>query len=358
MNVRGEQKALSPMSMNSDVTLFCLLREAIMKSNQNKKSLINFICDMEHSHQSLSLIGEGSPYTHEEADVTIISYLLKLHQSKGHIQVLADDTDIFVMLLYFCWIHKPSAHVTMKKYDGKIIDIKATAEKLGEKCLDLLATHALSGCDSVSYPFGKGKVTAINLVLNSKVTLREFANPLAPEEVWIKEGLCFISSLYGGTGSTSLANLRYSIFSKKKEPPKVKSLPPTDDAAVQHIRRARLQVLIWRAADQMAPPDTDITQYGWKIENNMLTPVAGTSAIAPPSVLQSIACSCKSSHPCSSQRCSCHVSALSCTSYCKCGADDSCANKHTKSMKPCSQFEDHNDADDDDYDDDEANYNY
>jgi len=51
---------------------------------------------------------------------------------------------------------------------------------------------------------------------------------------------------------TSLADLRCSIFSKKKDPPKIKSLPPTDDAAVQHVRHARLQVLIWRAADQAA----------------------------------------------------------------------------------------------------------
>lgn len=73
-----------------------------MKCEQNKKSMVNFICDKEHSHQSLSLIGERNPNTHEEADVTIISCLLKQHQSKGHIQILADDTDIFVLLLYFC----------------------------------------------------------------------------------------------------------------------------------------------------------------------------------------------------------------------------------------------------------------
>ena len=77
--------------------------------------------------------------------MTIVSYLIKLHQGKRHIQILADNTDIFVLLLFFYWILKPSAHVTMKKYDGKIIDIKAKAMKLGEKCLDLLATHALFG---------------------------------------------------------------------------------------------------------------------------------------------------------------------------------------------------------------------
>ena len=69
----------------------------------------------------------------------------------------------------------------MKKYDGKVIDITATVEKLGDKRLDLMPAHALSGCDSVSYPFGKGKLTAIDLILNSKLKLRSFSDPLAPE---------------------------------------------------------------------------------------------------------------------------------------------------------------------------------
>jgi len=77
---------------------------------------------------------------------------------------------------------------------------------------------------------------------------------------------------------TSLAELRCSIFSKKKDPSKIKSLPPTDDAAVQHIRRARLQ----EGSRSGDIPDIDVTQYGWKFGNNVLTPVAGTS---PPSVL-------------------------------------------------------------------------
>ena len=140
--------------------------------------------------------------------------------------------------------------------------------------------------------------------------------------------------------SPSLANLRHSVFIKKIESPKIKSLPPTDEAALQHVRRARLQVIIWRTAGQQSPPDTDITQFGWSIEKNVLTPVAAISVIAPPAVLQSVACNCKSSLPCSSQRCSCHASALSCTSYCKCGADEICANTHTKPIMACNAVED------------------
>ena len=45
-------------------------------------------------------------FKHEEADVNIISYLLFLKESKSHIQVIADDTDIFMLLVYYVWKHK------------------------------------------------------------------------------------------------------------------------------------------------------------------------------------------------------------------------------------------------------------
>ena len=35
---------------------------------------------------------------------------------------------------------------------------------LGDSCANLLAMHALTGCDTVSYPFGKGKVNAIKIL--------------------------------------------------------------------------------------------------------------------------------------------------------------------------------------------------
>ena len=76
-----------------------------------------------------------------------------------------DDVDIFVLLVYFIWYYEPLAYISMRNYNGKIIDITATAAKLGNKCLDLLPVHALSECDTVTYPYGKGKVSAVNLTL-------------------------------------------------------------------------------------------------------------------------------------------------------------------------------------------------
>ena len=94
-----------------------------------------------------------------------MSYLLQIWPHHKHVQVLSDDADICVLLVYFIWYYKPLAYISMRKYNGKIIDAAATEAKIGNKCSYLLPVHALSECDTVSYPYGKGKVLAVNLML-------------------------------------------------------------------------------------------------------------------------------------------------------------------------------------------------
>ena len=46
----------------------------------------------------------------------------------------------------------------MEHWDGSVLDINATYADLGQKCLQLLGMHALSGYDTTSYPYCKGRV--------------------------------------------------------------------------------------------------------------------------------------------------------------------------------------------------------
>ena len=96
-------------------------KEWIMNSNENKTSLIRYICATDSLPSGLTLVGEDSIFEHEEADVKLISYLLHASPHKKHIQVLADDTDIFVLLVYFTWYYNPTAKISMKKYNGQFI---------------------------------------------------------------------------------------------------------------------------------------------------------------------------------------------------------------------------------------------
>ena len=50
----------------------------------------------------------------------------------------------------------------MERWNGVVVDINATCTELGPKCLQLMGMHVLSGCDTLSYPFNKGKISALN----------------------------------------------------------------------------------------------------------------------------------------------------------------------------------------------------
>ena len=133
-----------------------LSRDVIMKSEKNKAPLIQYLCDADKTNPYVWLIGDNSAYNHEEADVKVISYLLEMLPQKKHIQMLADDTDNLVLLMFFIWLYKPNAQISMRKYNNKVIDINATAATLGNEYFDLLVVHALSGCDCVIH-IAKGK---------------------------------------------------------------------------------------------------------------------------------------------------------------------------------------------------------
>jgi len=85
-----------------------------MKSDVNKHALIQYLCDANGMNSQLQLIRDKCEYHHEEADVKIVSYLLKLSPQKNHIQILADYMDIIVLLVFFFWVYKPAAQVSMK----------------------------------------------------------------------------------------------------------------------------------------------------------------------------------------------------------------------------------------------------
>ncbi len=50
-----------------------------------------------------------------------------------------------------------------------MLDIHATVVKLGDKCGQLPGMRALSGCDTVSYTYGKGKTSALKVLMNNDI---------------------------------------------------------------------------------------------------------------------------------------------------------------------------------------------
>ena len=58
-----------------------------------------------------------------------------------------------------------AAKIQMDKWNGDVLDVNETVKRLGpRKCSQLLGVHSLSGCDTVLYPFGKRKQSALKLL--------------------------------------------------------------------------------------------------------------------------------------------------------------------------------------------------
>ena len=95
----------------------------------------------------------------------------------------------------------------------------------------------------------------------------------------IKQCEEFVCRLYGQQDDiVSIHSLRCKVFRKAKG--KMESLPPTQDALVQHIKRANYQRLIWKNALQSDPETLCPTTSGWKIDQSfMLVPILNTKNI-------------------------------------------------------------------------------
>ena len=86
------------------------------------------------------------------------------------IPILRDDTDVFVLLVYWVWKSNIHSAVQMEKWDGSIFDINATVRALVEKCQGLTGRHAISWGGMLYqnvtlYPAcGNGKVSSLKIL--------------------------------------------------------------------------------------------------------------------------------------------------------------------------------------------------
>ena len=250
--------------------------------------------------------------------------------------MLSDDTDVFVLLVY--WVYRADLEllckVQMERWDRTVLNINATCEDLGPKCLQLLGMHALSGCDTTSYPYGKGKISALNTLLAQDFPgLADVLGEVDATHTDLVEATTpFFCALYRQLPGTSMESARFKLFTKKKKKtPKVMALPPTSANLLQHALLAHLQTMLWKAAEHQGPPNesADITHFGWEVRDDIPIPVIAQGDPAPPELIDVIQCQCRAQgKKCSTEACGCHKQHLSCTSFCNCSGDESCCNPH------------------------------
>ena len=125
----------------------------------------------------------------------MISYVIEAAKyGKDVILVLIDDTDVFVLLVY--WVYRAemmSKVVQIERWYGTVVDINATCADLG---------------------------------------------PQRSTE----------------TAETSIESARFILYTRNKKSNKVNALPTTSPNVFLHVLRAHLQTLLWKEAGQQSPP--------------------------------------------------------------------------------------------------------
>ena len=180
-------------------------------------------------------------------------------------------------------------------------------------CKNILFLHAWFGCDTTSSIYGFGKTFALKWIENSQVAATHvsiFSQEDQSPEVIEEAGKNLFKDLYKGSVQDSLNDLRFNQYMKiitssdtRLQP---ESLPPTESAAGCHSRRVYLQVQVWKKLNDSA---VDPLFWGWKLQNDRLTPIMTEMALAPKELLNIVRCSCKSSDcsSCKSSDCSSKV---------------------------------------------------
>ena len=221
---------------------------------------------------------------------------------------------------------------TMESTDSSasLINVKEVAKVHASIMPNLLAAHALTGCDTVSSFSGIGKMTVVKKLQGLKEQLN-LGDISADFPDVLRSSTEFVLQLYGETES-DLNKARESFFRKKISnkrfiPPKLQHLPPTMSSFETHVRRAHFQAAVWVSAGEDSPPDLSPLDFGWEKHHNMLQPAFGTAEnfVAPDEVLNIVSCGCKTG--CSSALCSCTRLLMVCTEFCKCKGGLKCLNR-------------------------------
>ena len=127
-------------SMNYNLAINSPLpsRDAILKNKHNKRQLSWVLSTFDMSTAVTIDTQYTGVFGHEEAGVTIISYVLQaVGEGKNVVRVLCDDTDVFVLLVFWMWRNQlvDKCQMQMERCDGTVLDINQTCTKLGSKCL-------------------------------------------------------------------------------------------------------------------------------------------------------------------------------------------------------------------------------
>ena len=295
-------------------------KEIFLSNPENKQNFIDLL------GANLSVAGFDVHFCDNDADTTIVTKSFDL-LDKNNVCVIADDTDVFILLLSLAKDNSLNHSLYLRQDASKrFIDITTICRCIPEESKStLILNHAMSGCDTTSSFFGQGKTKLLKkkVLEESPDVCKVFYSSSSYVDEIIAAGEEIILKLYGGKCS-NLNDLRYQKYQeylcksgrtlKDVDP---RRLPPTSLSAANHSLRTYHQVQEWLGKN------LDPLKYGWEEYGGKLTPKTMDRDIAPQNVIKILKCGCKTN--CGSNKCSCRRAMLECSDYCCC-SEEKCEN--------------------------------
>ena len=222
-------------------------QNTFLANDHNKKAFIDLL--KEH----LEDLGYRVVQSSNDADTLIVSTAIDLAITGKKVVVVADDSDVLIVLLYYWNTDMGQVNLLCRKSKGTetMINISVTVGNLDRIVLkSLLFIHAFGGCDTTSAIHGKGKTSVINLLQKYK-EVQEACDIFMKDDATKKEvteaGHLVFVLMYGGRIGDTLSDLRYINYKKHSATsqnllPEI--LPPSEAAVKFHSWRVHLQVKI------------------------------------------------------------------------------------------------------------------
>ncbi|KAJ8353418.1 hypothetical protein SKAU_G00209850 [Synaphobranchus kaupii] len=286
------------------------------------------------SGQAVSSFGSSSMMNccnHEEADTRIVVHVQHaLEHGAKTVLVRTVDTDVIVILVglfHDLLVLQPLTDIWVafgmgRKY--RFYHINNMCRSLGEpKSRALPMFHAYSGCDTTSAFNGKGKKSAWRAWQAYDDATETFVylakHPFQPLDVDCPqfqklERLTVI--LYDKSSPlNSINQKRKELFCQENR--MMEKLPPTQDALLQHMKRAIYQAGVWATSTQIQQVIPSPQDYGWTKESGSWMPVWLTIPEVSRACRELIKCSCKGD--CCT--CKCSNAHMDCSPLCKCNCN-------------------------------------
>lgn len=235
-------------------------------------------------HCSVSEVPELYSY-HREADPRIISHAM-FASSKYPTCVVADDTDVFILLLFVASKCERGLYFRQGTASSRTgityHNIRALAGHLGENiCSVLPAFHALTGSDYTQPFFGRSKFKCFQKMQKNPETSEKLKtlNNLDADQYEITDFILHVIYNRPITERTP-GDSRYAmLFGKgkrkhaKRKFTTSRSLPPDEQSLKFHIHRANFVTngMVNCLNGLYKQPDPLV--YGWKVESEKLVPV-------------------------------------------------------------------------------------